>query len=100
MDKQTELKAKLAEGGMGLTEAQQLMQAIRQCNKLTFGELDDRDYFIAFPIDGDNSGHGGYKIAHNLFQKFSDDTEYNAARISRGSKSIMPDSMQVIKVNL
>jgi len=36
---------------------------------LTFGELEIRDYFIDFPIDGDDSGHGGFRNGSYLFKK-------------------------------
>ena len=34
-----------------------------------FGDLDIGDFFIGFPCDGDNNGHGGYLVAHYLYKK-------------------------------
>ncbi len=36
---------------------------------LTFGELQVDDMFIAFPLPGDNSGHGGFIGKHLVFLK-------------------------------
>ena len=67
-------------------------------NKLTFGELKLGDRFISFPLDGDNSGHGGYKGDHYIFQKSKKGSTYFALRLMDANHSSMPDSMYVIKV--
>ncbi|HXK38208.1 MAG TPA: hypothetical protein VJ579_04030 [Candidatus Paceibacterota bacterium] len=36
---------------------------------LTFGELSVGDLFIFLPTPGDNEGHGGLKVTHNIFKK-------------------------------
>jgi len=66
--------------------------------KLTFGDLQIGDYFIGFPLDGDNAGHGGYLGKHNVFKKLA---EPNAA-IMLATKTIshMPNSMFVLRVDL
>ena len=62
---------------------------------LKFGELNIGDFFIGLPMDGDNSGHGGLRLDHYLFQKFGG----NKAIRSRDSVvSEMPDSMDVIRI--
>ncbi|KKR45840.1 MAG: hypothetical protein UU22_C0023G0004 [Parcubacteria group bacterium GW2011_GWA2_40_8] len=75
--------------------------------KLTFGDLKIGDTFIAFPLPGDNSGHGGYKGAHWIFMKLATVTQSvavmasvdrNSIRLLDGVLSNMPDSMPVIKV--
>ena len=63
--------------------------------KLTFGELELGSYFIGFPTDGDNSGHGGYLQGHYLFIKTESDT---GIRLSDANFSTFPESMYVIKV--
>lgn len=65
---------------------------------LTFGELNPGDTFIAFPTDGDNSGHGGYRRPHYIFVKVTLIGHDNAVKIKTGVPSCMPDSMRVIKV--
>ena len=76
--------------------------------KLTFKDLEDGDLFIGFPVDGDNSGHGGYLSTHNIFRKdmtipdlndgFS--PTKNAICLSSNTFSSMPDSMEVLKVSM
>jgi len=90
---------------------------------LTFGELAVGDCFIGFPIDGDDSGHGGFRETHNLFWKTEEleDTGTSgikswvnsiglqklvlskldmAPNLQFGHRSHMPDLMRVIKVGL
>jgi hypothetical protein len=69
--------------------------------KLTFGDLEEGDEFIAFPRPGDNSGHGGYKIGHRVFTKTKrkhDDEKFCAKIYGLGTYSDIPDTMEVIKV--
>lgn len=70
--------------------------------KLTFEDLKIGDRFIAFPLPGDNSGHGGYKGAHWIFMKIEIVGElsprYRSVRLCTGSLLKMDDSMPVIKV--
>lgn len=71
---------------------------------LTFSELPVHAWFIAFPVDGDDAGHGGYRSGSYVFKK----TEpygaaalpWNAKRETDGNWSHMPDSMQVLRVFL
>lgn len=68
---------------------------------LTFGELEKGDKFIGFPLDGDDSGHGGFRGAHYVFIKLSGDVGSrgeNAIRQCDGTLSGMPSSMKVIKI--
>lgn len=64
---------------------------------LTFGELAIREHFIGFPLDGDDSGHGGFRGAHNVFVKLSHDEAMN---ITSHTLSHCPEKMQVLKLNL
>ncbi len=76
-----------------------------QSTPLTFGELGIEDQFIAFPHDGDDSGHGGGGDTF-IFMKakgkpnniFADGECDNAVRVYDGAVSTMPNSMPVIKV--
>lgn len=74
---------------------------------LTFGELMVGQKFISLPCPGDNSGHGGLKMAHYLFVK----TQQNVAKIkgsfhvrgravdiSHNTSSDFPNSMLVVLV--
>jgi len=67
--------------------------------QLTFGELNEGDRFIAFPIPGDNQGHGGFKGIHYVFMKvqgpFGGD---NSVKLSTGVLSRMSALMPVILV--
>lgn len=65
---------------------------------LTFGELSIGDHFIGFPVDGDDSGHGGYRGGHNLFRKISKRQSDNAVAVESGTLSWMTNNMEVIKV--
>jgi len=70
-------------------------------NVLTFGELAEGSKFIGFPVDGDNSGHGGYKQPHNTFTKLkasSGKNGENAVRCEDGALSHMPDAMEILPV--
>jgi len=66
---------------------------------LTFGELEAGDKFIALPIPGDNEGHGGFRIAHNVFVKINSAPKQNATELKRGILSTMSDLTPVIKLN-
>jgi hypothetical protein len=63
--------------------------------KLTFGELQTGDHFIAFPTPGDNSGHGGYLGTSYIFKKIS---TKEATRSCDGSPSSTPSSTPVLRV--
>lgn len=67
--------------------------------KLTFSKIRIKSYFIAFPDDGDDSGHGGFRGKHNVFIKTSATT---ASNIKTGIESTFPQHclMQVILLNL
>lgn len=73
--------------------------------KLTFGDLKIGDFFIGFPVPGDNSGHGGFLGTQVVFKK----TEAVASREpvradsgsaidGRGITSHFPYSMLVIRI--
>ena len=78
---------------------------------LTFKELGVGDKFIAFPLPGDNSGHGGFRGSMNLFTKTEKSRiYYDTSKIKfgvptgvaidyRGVESMLPHSMHVIKIN-
>ena len=80
-----------------------------QSAPLTFGELAIGDRFISFPLDGDDSGHGGFRGGSYLFEKVQTGwhtsgsigatalTE-NAKRLKDGIYSSMPPSMRILKV--
>jgi hypothetical protein len=38
---------------------------------LTFKELEEGAKFISFPLDGDDSGHGGYRRGEYVYTKLS-----------------------------
>lgn len=72
---------------------------------LTFGELQVGDKFISFPLDGDDSGHGGYRKGSYLFEKTSNEDRASAFKLVDNSKRIKdggmihsPLGMQVLKV--
>ncbi len=74
---------------------------------LTFGELKIGEFFIGFPKDGDDSGHGGYRKGSYVFQKIAegytpgvDPCTDNSQRLIDNSKSSMPNGMLVLKVLL
>lgn len=74
---------------------------------LTFGDLERGQKFIAKPLPGDNSGHGGYAGVHYIFMK-TESMPYpdqgisrppaNTVDLKRGYLSHTPDSMLVIPV--
>ncbi len=73
---------------------------------LMFSELAVEDHFISFPMDGDDSGHGGYRGAHNLFKKTSAKFRHsrtrlvdNAVNVRTGTPSNMTPRMWVVKIN-
>ena len=65
---------------------------------LTFGDLETGDKFISFPVDGDNSGHGGYLGTHYIFMKLLGSVDGDNSVKMNGTLSTMPDGMSVIKV--
>ena len=77
---------------------------------LTFRELQVGQTFIGLPCPGDNSGHGGFRKAHNLFiktnRKITEDSSGisyaiphgRAMNIRSGVSSDYPNSMCVILV--
>lgn len=67
---------------------------------LTFGELTVGAKFIAFPQDGDDSGHGGFRQQHAVFIKQLHAEDGNAFEAGRGVRSRMPASMLVLRVRL
>jgi hypothetical protein len=70
-----------------------------QSQPLTFGELKVGDEFIAFPLDGDDRGHGGYRSGTFVFLKVEpNDRGENALKLATAVRSTMPDSMRVLKV--
>lgn len=64
--------------------------------KLKFGALECGEYFICWPVAGDNSGHGGYLGAQRLLVKTGELTAKNGS----GSESSMNAKMDVIKILL
>lgn len=77
-----------------------------ESEKLTFADLKRGDKFICFPVDGDNSGHGGYLGESILFvvtqearfQRGGGDPIGLSVNIGRGVESNCPGEMPVIKV--
>lgn len=71
---------------------------------ITFAELGVAAWFIAFPVDGDDSGHGGFRRPQRVFEKttatFSADgiPVANAVAIGTGRESHMPPTMPVLQV--
>lgn len=70
---------------------------------LTFADLKKGDKFIALPVAGDDSGHGGLKGSHVLFYKWPcaesfSKSGYCGKNYSNGTFSTIPDSMSVIKI--
>lgn len=72
---------------------------------LTFAELAVGEHFIAFPTDGDDSGHGGYRRGANLFKKVSMEDRKSAVELVEnaeatrtGARSHMPLGMKVLKI--
>ena len=56
---------------------------------LTFRELEVGEKFVSFPVDGDDSGHGGYRRGSYLFIKTSLTTAIN---MQRGVESEYPSA--------
>ena len=73
-------------------------------NKLTLKELKEGSKFIFFPEDGDNHGHGGYKVGAYIYQKVSFPpkckTKEHAVviRLVDGCFNEEPEWMEVIEV--
>ena len=67
---------------------------------IEFYELFDGDYFISFPSDGDDSGHGGYRGTSFVFRKVKTyDGHNNCFDVGRGIHNHMPAMMQVLRVS-
>ncbi len=64
---------------------------------LTYGELKPGDRFIAFPTDGDDAGHGGYRLGSYLFVKRNDTV---AIRLVDGQESSHTEYTKNMKVLL
>jgi len=64
--------------------------------KLKFGSLELGEHFICWPVQGDNSGHGGFLGAQRLLVKTGELTANNGS----GIESSMNEKMDVIKVLL
>ena len=65
-----------------------------------FEDLEVGDFFIGFPSDGDNKGHGGYLVTHYLYKKVGN---YNAKRYDLEDKkykqeTTLPNQFEVIKI--
>jgi len=76
-----------------------------QCSlPLKFEELSIGETFIAYPDDGDDSGHGGFRRGSYVLRKLAEDsgdvTAGNYVRLKDGSKSHLPASMLVLRVLL
>lgn len=77
-----------------------------ECEPLTFGDLEEGDQFICFPLPGDNSGHGGFKKGSYLFTKESMEVTNTSTSVTSGNGirnvdkniSSFPLSMIVLKV--
>lgn len=70
-----------------------------QSKPLTFGELRVGDEFISFPVDGDDSGHGGLRGGAYLFLKVDPNEKgENALKLATTVRSTMPDSMPILRV--
>ena len=73
---------------------------------LTFGELSIGEKFIDFPMDGDDSGHGGFRKGAYVFEKIEPiptkryGQYQNAERIMDEYHCTFQDSMIVYKVIL
>ena len=75
-------------------------------DKLTFGELEIGNKFIAFPEAGDDAGHGGFKGGHVLYFKWIKQKPTKkepkgkccGKSFTHGIFSDIPDSMEVIKI--
>lgn len=67
---------------------------------LTLGELENGDYFIAFPLDGDDSGHGGFRKGSYLMRKVCDTPEGGCLywRSKGLVESRGPSTIKVLKV--
>lgn len=75
---------------------------------LTFGELEVGQQFISFPLDGDDSGHGGFRGTSYVFVKVDERERSgpaslvdNAIRLSggsRGCRSNFPLRERVLRV--
>lgn len=76
---------------------------------LTFGELHYSCYFVAFPKDGDDAGHGGYRGEHMVFKKAYRSESWrrdppplaeNAYAIGTGKWSHFTSSMQILQLKM
>lgn len=66
---------------------------------LTFGELEVGDRFIAFPTDGDDSGHGGFRVGYFLYRKESENFDAtNAVGVWDGCRMSATRTMRVLRI--
>lgn len=65
-----------------------------QSKPLTLGELKVGTSFIPFPLDGDDSGHGGYRGGHILFTKVSGSIAESYMSLNHSFQT----NMKVIKI--
>lgn len=75
---------------------------------LTVGDLKPGEWFIVFPCDGDDSGHGGFRGAGRLFERLEPrpalpghhpDYRHNVRPVGDEFRvAHFPDSMPVIRV--
>ncbi len=68
---------------------------------LMFKEIPIGGHFIAFPLDGDDSGHGGFRGAARVCKKLSEDVgplKDNDVAIDTGVTSHSPAKMKVLRV--
>jgi len=66
--------------------------------KSTFKDLNVGEKFLAFPIPGDNSGHGGFLGAQWIFKKIKPNQEKNAIRNFDGICVNFYDGYPVLKI--
>lgn len=84
-----------------------------QSRPMEFAELSVGEYFIAFPLDGDDGGHGGFRGSANVFRKVSDEDRISDLELAQNSVCIAhrssngrvitthsPPTMQVLRVSV
>jgi hypothetical protein len=88
--------------GCESSPGEELMPVVQPSSKpLTFGELEEGKRFIAFPVDGDDAGHGGFRSAKYIFMKLRatvGKNGENAVRECDGTLSTMPEGMKILRV--
>ena len=67
---------------------------------LTFKEIVEGVKFIAFPVDGDDSGHGGFRHGHHLFTKLRKSAGCNGENAMRNNDGTLtnwhPDQKVIV----